>query len=69
MRSQEHKKYKNPLALTEKGHEVAKQIAEKIDRILAEAGAGIREEEREIMYRSLFQISENLQKRCSLYEK
>ena len=49
--------------------DMAKQIAEKIDRILAEAGAGIREEEREIMYRSLFQISENLQKRCSLYEK
>lgn len=66
---QDNKKYKNPLALTEKGHKVAKQIAEKIDRILAEAGAGIREEEREIMYRSLFQISENLQKRCSLYEK
>ena len=37
--------------------------------VLDEAGAGIREEEREIMYRNLFRISNNLQKRCSQYDK
>ena len=66
---QDNKKYKNHLALTEKGRNVGERIAEKIDRILNEAGAGICEEERMIMYRSLFQISNNLQKRCNQYDK
>ena len=67
--NQGNKKYKSQLALTEMGKAVGEKIAEKIDRILSEAGEGIDEEDREIMYRSLFQISTNLQKRCSRYEK
>ena len=67
--NEDNKKYKSHLALTEMGRSVASKIAEKIDRILDEAGAGIHETEREIMYRSLFQISSNLQKRCSQYDK
>ena len=67
--NEDNKKYKSHLALTEMGRSVASKIAEKIDRILDEAGAGIHEAEREIMYRSLFQISSNLQKRCSQYDK
>lgn len=67
--NEDNKKYKSHLALTEMGRSVASKIAEKIDRILDEAGAGIQEAEREIMYRSLFQISSNLQKRCSQYDK
>ena len=68
-RNEENKKYKSHLALSDMGRAVASKIAEKIDRILDEAGAGIREEEREIMYRNLFRISNNLQKRCSQYDK
>jgi DNA-binding MarR family transcriptional regulator len=68
-RNEENKKYKSHLALSDMGRAVASKIAEKIDRILDEAGAGIREEEREIMYRNLFRISNNLQKRCNQYDK
>lgn len=68
-RNEENKKYKSHLALSDMGRAVASKIAEKIDRILDEAGEGIREEEREIMYRNLFRISNNLQKRCSQYDK
>ena len=67
--NEDNKKYKSHLALTEMGRSVASKIAEKIDRILDEAGAGIHEADREIMYRSLFQISSNLQKRCNQYDK
>jgi DNA-binding MarR family transcriptional regulator len=66
---QDNKKYKNHLALTEKGRQVGERIAEKIDRIIEEAGEGVSEECRDIMYRSLFMINSNLQKRCSAYEK
>ncbi len=67
--NEDNKKYKSHLSLTEMGKSVACQIAEKIDRILDEAGEGISETDREIMYRSLFQISNNLQKRCNQYDK
>ena len=67
--NEDNKKYKSHLSLTEMGRSVACQIAEKIDRILDEAGEGISETDREIMYRSLFQISNNLQKRCNQYDK
>ena len=55
--------------LTEKGKAVGQQIAEKIDRILTEAGEGISEANRTIMYESLFSINSNLQKHCSAHEK
>ena len=57
------------ITLTEKGLQVGQRIAEKIDRIIDEAGEGVSDECREIMYRSLFMINSNLQKRCSAYEK
>ena len=66
--NEENKKYKSHLALTEMGRSVAGKIVEKIDRILEEAGEGISDADREIMYRSLFQISTNLQKRCNQYD-
>ena len=67
--NEENKKYKSHLALTEMGRGVAGKIADTIDRILEEAGEGISDADREIMYRSLFQISTNLQKRCNQYDK
>ena len=63
------KRYKSALTLTEKGKEVGKRIAEKIDGILQKAGEGLSEEHRSIMYQSLALVSENLQKLCDGYEQ
>ena len=56
------KRYKSPLILTEKGHEVGKKIADKISGVLDETGVGLTEEERLAFYRSLSIISESLEK-------
>lgn len=55
------RRYKRPLLLTDKGNVAAERLMEKIDRALAVAGQGIKEEEREIMYDCLAKISANLQ--------
>ncbi len=62
------KRYKTPLFLTEKGMRIGAAIAEKIDDILAKASAGLSEEHREILYKSLTLISDNLEKICETYE-
>ena len=62
--SMEQKRSQN-LLLTEKG----KDIAEKVDRVLAEVGNGLTKEDRDILYQSLSLISENLEKFCSKYKK
>ena len=62
------KRYKSPLALTEKGMDTGKRIAEKIDGILDKAGEGLSEENRAILYKSLKLISGNLQNLCDKYE-
>jgi len=54
------KRYKSPLVLTEKGKDVGKQIADKINRVLDGVGVNLEENEREIFYRSLTLISDNL---------
>ena len=56
------KRYKAPLFLTEKGKEVGRYIAEKIDAVLKEASEGINEEDREVLYRTLSLIDTNLQR-------
>ena len=56
------KRYKNPLKLTEKGVNVGKTIAEKIDMMLDKASDGLSEEKRKIMYGSLWLINQNLEK-------
>ena len=61
------KRYQSPLVLTEKGRDVGKRIAEKIDRILACASEGLAEENRRILYESLSLISDNLEKICKHY--
>lgn len=62
------KRYKSQLALTEKGIEVAKHIAEKIDTMVDLASIGLSEDKREILYESLNLISDNLENICKKYE-
>ena len=60
----ENKKYKNPLMLTEKGIEIGKQISEKINKILSDAGGNLSSNERIMFYRILSSISDNLDRIC-----
>ena len=53
--------------LAEKGEKAASIIAEKSDRILAAASAGVSDSDREIMYRCLATICDNLQRICDEY--
>lgn len=57
----EYRRYRAPIHLTEEGAAVGAHIAERIDRVLLAAGAGISEEHRRILYDSLTQIHQNLQ--------
>lgn len=59
--SKSAKRYKTPLVLTEKGKAVGKQIADKIDRVLAQTAMGLTDEERDALYRSLTIISDTLE--------
>ncbi len=61
------KKYKCPLELTEKGKEMGRQLAEKIDRIIGEASDGLSEADREVLYRGLNLICDHLQSICERY--
>lgn len=62
------KRYQSPLRLTELGREVGERISRKIDHILDQASAGVTEEQRTAMYRSLSIIGGNLQKLCDNYD-
>lgn len=55
------KRYNCLLTLTEKGENAGKKIAEKINGVLREVGAGLTDEERAAFYRSLFIISSDLE--------
>ena len=59
--SKSTKKYKSAITLTEKGSEIAKKIATKIDRVLQKVGESLTEKERVAFYKSLNTISENLE--------
>ena len=54
------KRYKSPLLLTDKGYEIGRKIADKIDGVLDTISGGLTEEERIAFYRSLSIISESL---------
>lgn len=58
--SKSAKRYKSPLLLTEKGLEVGKKIADKINRVLDAISTGLTEEERLSLYRSLTIVSDSL---------
>ena len=55
------KRYKSLLTLTEKGKEVGKKIADRIDSVFKEISIGLTEEERVSLYRSLSIISGKLE--------
>lgn len=59
--TQNTKRYKSPLVLTDKGELVGKKIAEKIDGVLDVIGEGLSEREREDFYRSLSVISDRIE--------
>ncbi|MBQ7799455.1 MAG: transcriptional regulator [Oscillospiraceae bacterium] len=63
------KRYKSPLVLTDKGLEVAKKIADKIDAVLAEISGGLTESERSEFYRSLSVISDSLDAVAKTHDK
>lgn len=58
------KKYKSPVVLTQKGMEVSKSIAGRVDSILAAASEGLSDEDRAVFYKGLDLVSCNLQKIC-----
>ena len=59
--SKSTKRYKSILLLTEKGNEVGKKIADKINGVLDAISGGLTEEERVSFYRSLSIISDSLE--------
>lgn len=63
------KRYRSPLVLTEKGKDVGKNIAKKIDTILNLASTGLTEEKREILYEGLTLINDNLENIIKKYEE
>ena len=58
------RRYRIPLELTEKGSEVGRYIAERIDDVLQVSSAGVCEADLAIMYESLATIGKNLQNIC-----
>lgn len=62
------KRYQSPLILTEKGRDIGKIIASKIDNVLDEAGAGLSENDRQTFYSALSLINDNLHKICRKYD-
>ena len=68
-RSKTEKRYKSPLVLTEKGREAGERLVRKIDSVLFAVSEGVPEADREIMYRSLSVICDNLQRICDAYDE
>lgn len=63
------KRYKSPLRLTDEGEVIGKQIADKINGVLADIGTDLSEEERLAFYRALSLISRDLETIASHSEK
>lgn len=55
------KKYKSLLKLTEKGKEVGKYVAEKIDQVVISVASGLSDDDKANLYKGLADISKNLQ--------
>ena len=57
----ENKKYRSSYFLTDAGKEIMNQLNEKIRAAVTGGGTGLTDEEREIFYRCLFKIVDNLE--------
>ena len=57
-------RYRAKLLLTEKGRSAARHIRERAALAVARSGAGLSDEERQVFYRALEQITENMQALC-----
>ena len=66
---QNKKRYNSPFELTERGMRAGKRIADKISEVLNEISSGISEKDREIFYRCLNIISENIDNVSKSYDK
>ncbi len=55
------KKYNAKLLLTEQGTELAEKVRQKVANALDVVGSGLQENEREILYRCLNRINDNLE--------
>ena len=64
---QNHKRYRAPIVLTQKGIDAAKVIVNKVEAVVARAGENISDENRAVMYRVLMTINDNLQRICDGY--
>ena len=60
-------KYRNPIKLTAQGVKAAAIIYDKINNMLAMGGNGISDAERDVFYKALVQISDNLTAICENY--
>lgn len=58
------KRYRTKMQLTEEGRRITQQMDSKILEVVGAGGAGYTPEEREVFYRVLLQIAENLQRAC-----
>ncbi len=67
--AQPQRRYNRPIALTEKGTLVAKEVAERIESLVNRASEGISEENRRVFYETLGLIAGNLEKICENMEK
>ncbi len=68
-KTQNAKRYKSPLILTERGIKAGKTIADKINNILDEISVGLTERERGEFYRYLTIISDSLNEISKRYDK
>ncbi|MBR7100906.1 MAG: winged helix-turn-helix transcriptional regulator [Clostridia bacterium] len=57
----ENKKYRSSYFLTDAGKEIMNQLNEKIRAAVIGGGTGLSDEEREVFYRCLFKIVDNLE--------
>lgn len=62
------KRYRSALTLTDKGSEIGKQIAKKIDNILNLTSIGLSQEKLETLYESLAIVKNNLENICKNYK-
>ena len=63
------KRYKSRIILTDKGNDVGKKIADKIDAVLGEIGASLTDSERMEFYRCLTIISNDIESVSQKYER